>query len=118
MELDNILALKEEGVNYDGALRRFSGSAQLYERFLRRFLEDTTFEQLDSALERGEEKDAFAAAHTFKGLTANLGMESLQDIVSQMVEFLRRGQVEEAVGMFQELKGKYDRICGIIDREC
>lgn len=114
MELNNILALKDAGVDLDGALRRFSGSAQLYERFLLRFPGDETFSQLTAALEAGETKDAFVSAHTLKGVTANLGLESLFTLTSEIVEFLRSGELEEARKRYPQLKEKYDIICGII----
>ena len=43
MDLNTILELKGAGVDIDGALRRFSGNSALYEKFLKKFLTDSTF---------------------------------------------------------------------------
>lgn len=43
MDLNTILELKGAGVDIEGALRRFSGNSVLYEKFLKKFLTDSTF---------------------------------------------------------------------------
>ena len=86
MDLNTILELKGAGVDIDGALRRFSGNSVLYEKFLRKFLTDSTFSQITKASEGENRQDALMATHTFKGVTANLGMDKLFNISSFMVD--------------------------------
>ena len=75
MDLNTILELKGAGVDIEGALRRFSGNSVLYEKFLKKFLTDSTFSQITKAFEGENREDALMATHTLKGVTANLGME-------------------------------------------
>ena len=62
---------QETGGDMAGAVRRL-GSASAVERFLRMFAGDDTFAMLQAAMSAGDVQRAFRAAHTLKGLAANL----------------------------------------------
>ena len=100
MDLNTILVLQNAGVDTEGALRRFSGNSGLYERFLTKFLSDPTL----------------TSTHTFKGLTANLGLTRLYGISSEMVDCIRGDKFAEASGKYGELKKAYDEICEILSK--
>lgn len=68
MDLNTILELKGAGVDIEGALRRFSGNSVLYEKFLKKFLTDSTFSQITKAFEGENREDALMATHTLKEL--------------------------------------------------
>lgn len=116
MDTNTILALKEAGVDTEGAVRRFSGNAALYERFLNKFLTDPTFGKVTESFDKGDAEDAILTTHTFKGLTANLGLNPLFDLSAEMVNQLRAGQFKEASENYPKLKAAYDSICRIISR--
>ena len=46
-----IQKLKENGIDTDGTLKRFSGNAELYEKFLLKFKEDETFAGIKPAFD-------------------------------------------------------------------
>lgn len=100
----------------EGAVRRFSGNSGLYERFLNKFLSDPTFGMVTDAFKAGDAQLALTATHTFKGLTANLGLTKLYNISSEMVSLIRDGDYEAAAGTFPDLKAAYDEICGILKK--
>ena len=54
------------------------GGADATRRFLRLFPLDDSFPRLSEALGRGDVQTAFRAAHTLKGVAANLGLERLR----------------------------------------
>lgn len=116
MELNTILTLQEAGVDTEGAVRRFSGNSGLYERFLNKFLSDPTFGMVTDAFKAGDAQLALTATHTFKGLTANLGLTKLYNISSEMVSLIRDGDYGAAAGTFPDLKAAYDEICGILEK--
>lgn len=64
-------------------------SAALIERFVGKFLEDDSYPNLCSALKAGDADAAFRAAHTLKGVSANLSFEQLHASSSQLTELLR-----------------------------
>ena len=114
MDIKRILELQEAGVDTEGALRRFGGNSVLYERFLKKFLSDPTFGDLARAFEIKDEEGALVAAHTFKGVTANLGLTRLYGISSEMVASIRNRDFSEAFGRYPDLKASYDEICEIL----
>lgn len=116
MKLNMISALQEAGVDTEGGLRRFCGDHCLYEGFLKKFLSDSTFQDLGTALETGDEHDSLNMAHTLKGLTANLGFTRLFSISSQMVDLIRKDRFVEAAGKYTELRAVYGEICEILSR--
>lgn len=74
--------------DYAQVLQRLP-SPSLVERFVVKFLGDNSFSSLCEAMEAGKTEDAFRAAHTLKGISANLGLEQLRSSASQLTELLR-----------------------------
>ena len=74
--------------DYAQVLQRLP-SPSLVERFVVKFLGDDSFSSLCEAMEAGKTEDAFRAAHTLKGISANLGLEQLRSSASQLTELLR-----------------------------
>ena len=79
---------QEMGGDMADAVRRL-GSASAVERFLRMFAGDDTFAMLQAAMSAGDVRRAFRAAHTLKGLAANLGLVQLWQAASALTEALR-----------------------------
>lgn len=89
MEQSQLEILAQKGFDVDGCLKRFLNNAGLYEKCLKKFLDDDSFQILVEAYEAGNCQEAFKAAHTLKGLTSNLGIDPLYHILQPMVEKLR-----------------------------
>lgn len=79
---------QELGGSYEEVAARLP-SAKLIERFLLRFPEDPSFNQLLCAVENGSREEAFRAAHTLKGVCANLSLERLRCSADKLTELLR-----------------------------
>lgn len=88
--------MENVGVDVKGALDRFMGNENLYEKFMIKFLDDQNYQNLVKNINAGNWQDAFICAHTLKGLGANLGMQNLYRYLSPMVEILRKGEVEDS----------------------
>lgn len=74
--------------DYAQVLQRLPSPA-LVERFVGKFLNDGSFSELAGAMEAGQTELAFRAAHTLKGVSANLGFEQLRQSASNLTEALR-----------------------------
>lgn len=74
--------------DYADVLRRLPSDA-LVERFSVKFLEDDSYPSLVQAMAQGNCEAAFRAAHTLKGVSANLGFTQLCASASQLTELLR-----------------------------
>lgn len=79
---------KEVGGDYDKVLSRLQGEA-LIKKFVKKFSDDKTMEYLISSFKEGRIEDAFRAAHTIKGVAANLGLDMLGESAAELTERLR-----------------------------
>ena len=105
--------LMDGGIDYDSGLRRMMNKTALYYRFLNKFLEDESYKLLIEASEENNAETVFRAAHTLKGVTANLGLERLCQNASSIVEKVRSmGAVPVPEGLLDEdivqLKESYE----------
>jgi len=83
---------KLEG-NYDEILSRFMSDAMV-ERFMLKFLKDTSFQEVSEALNKNDGETAFRAAHTLKGVALNLSLSKLAVSASELTENLRDLQID------------------------
>ncbi len=81
--------LEDKGFDVDGTMKRFLNNETLYMKCLKKFLDDSSFEKLKIAFEKGNCKEAFEGAHTMKGFVSNLGINEIYHLLIPMVEKLR-----------------------------
>lgn len=96
------------GGDYDSTLARLITEARII-KFARKFQDDPSYGELCSALEKGDVKAAFLAAHTLKGVSQNLGFDSLYRCASAVTEILRAESLDTGAWM-DELKSRYETI--------
>ncbi len=82
------------GGDYASVKERLPDDA-LVQRFLNKFLADTSYERLSNAVREGDYVEAFRAAHTLKGVSQNLSLQRLSNSVSTLTELLRNKTNEE-----------------------
>lgn len=85
------------GGDYKQVLTRLP-SAKLIERFVGLFLSDSSYHQLCQAMQAGNREEAFRAAHTLKGVCANLSFTKLYTSSSELTELLRGASGEIPAG--------------------
>lgn len=96
------------GGDYEDIMSRFK-SESLIKRFLPMFLRDPSFNELTSALEKGDAGTAFRAAHTLKGVTANLSLAKLNSVSVEITEMLRAENLSAAKEYYPAVKEVYDK---------
>ena len=79
---------KKMGADYAEIISRL-GSEKLVDRFLLKFPIDPSMNQLRDAVAAGNIENSFSAAHTLKGVTANLSFTALMKAASALTEQLR-----------------------------
>ena len=84
--------LRRFGANVDEGMERCLGEEEFYLEMVDMTLADDNFEKLISAVEAGDKKAAFEAAHALKGITANVALTPLYKETSEMTELLRAGE--------------------------
>ncbi len=98
------------GGGYEDALKRLMRESFMI-RFLHEFTVDPSMSQLNAAMEAEDYEQAFAAAHTLKGVTANLSLVSLNQLAVEITEMLRNGaDIEGAKDMLPILQKSYDSV--------
>ncbi len=110
-------ALVEAGVDVEGSIRRFCGNEGLYEKFLMKFLADDNFNKMEPAFRANDFDTALIAAHTLKGVSANLGINRVYEIASEIVNLIRNEKYEDAKGLYNKFENAYKEIYQIIEHE-
>ncbi|MCM1272393.1 MAG: Hpt domain-containing protein [Clostridium sp.] len=101
-------------VDLDGAMERFMNNEAMYEKFLKKFANETIYDQLVSAVEEQDADKAFSAAHTLKGVCGNLSLQGLFDIVSKQVECFRAKDMEKGGAMMPQVTAEYEKVMALI----
>ena len=109
---------QEMGGSYADVSTRLP-SPSLVQRFVCKFPEDKSYEALEGAMESGSREAAFRAAHTLKGVCANLSFARLLASASDLTELLRPEAdsiPESAHAAMEQVRGDYAVTVGAIRR--
>lgn len=106
--------LEKLGINVSKTLPRFMGDENFYKKFLKKFADDFNIGELKKELDEADFDASIVTVHTLKGITANLGIESLYVIANDMLNCLRSGDMEKARVLFFELEDEYKIIAKVI----
>ena len=101
------------GGSYDSA-KRILPMDQLIAKFVVKFLDDKSFEKIETASQTGDGSGIFEGAHAMKGVCANLGLDSLSQAASVLAEEFRPGNTRtmddaEVQAKIAELKVRYEQ---------
>lgn len=91
----NIEQLKASGIDYDEGLDRFSGNSHLYEKYLKKLLDITLYEEMKQAIEHGDIEVAFDCAHKLKSLIGNLSINHFYNEIKNLTDQLRAKTVDK-----------------------
>lgn len=99
------------GGDYPATMERFMGNEALYLRLLDLLFRDESLSRLRTALETGNIKSAFEAAHTLKGAVGNMGLTPLYQAVCAIVEPLRAGeQRRDYPALYEAIQTEFQRV--------
>ncbi|MCI9296647.1 MAG: Hpt domain-containing protein [Lachnospiraceae bacterium] len=114
MTADEKQKLEAGGVNVEEAMQRFMNNEKLLERFLKKFVVDGSYNDLVKAIEEKDCDKAFTQAHTLKGVTGNLALAKLHDLVNRQTDHLRGKEFDTAAAMMAEVTKAYEEVIGAI----
>lgn len=104
--------LIENGADVENTLKRFMGNEAMYEKFLKKFADNSNYSGLEENIQAGNYEEAFKCAHTLKGVSANLGLDPICKAASDLTEEFR-GKANDEVNsdrvqeIWQELQKSY-----------
>ena len=93
-----IEALKAYGANTDEGLARCFNNEAFYLRLVGMGLADANFDRLRDAMNAGDARAAFEAAHALKGSIGNLALTPIFEPVSALTEILRGKDAVDGAG--------------------
>lgn len=108
--------LTAASVDVNDALERLMGSEALFERLLKKFLEDSNFASLERAIDADDAKSALVFSHTLKGLCGNLSMTKLAGLFTEQTALLRKGDFNEAKEMMPAISSAYQDVSEAVGR--
>lgn len=94
------------GGDYEGVMGRLL-SEERVKKYLFKFLNDKSFENLQTALAESNQEEAFRMAHTLKGVSQNLGFTRLFVSSDALTEALRNELREDAGALFCKVEADY-----------
>lgn len=107
-------ALKNDGNDVDGTMARFMNRTAMYEKYLRKYLNDPCFSDLTKSLKDGNIEEAFKASHTLKGVSSNLGLTNLLEADVVIVEKLRNNIMDGLSEDYEAIKVEHEKIIAMI----
>lgn len=105
--------LEDWGCDIDEGLERLGGDEEFYETLLSGFVQENSMGELTMAMETGDYRRAFEAAHGLKGDTGNLSLTPLYEAVCSLVEDLRPAY--GGVAVKASLAEDYARVVRLFD---
>lgn len=104
------------GSDYQPVLDRFLGDERILEKFVRRFLEESTFGQLEEAVQKQDYQAVECEAHALKGVCANLGFERLREVCGELVSCVRENRSQDVTEDFPRVAEQYGIVCKAIKK--
>lgn len=104
-----IKLLSEYGADVPGIMERFLNDEDLYNSCIHAFYEDNTFNDLGISIETANYDDAFNYAHTLKGITGNMGLVPLYNLIVILVESLRSRDYSQINFQYKKIMDEYNK---------
>lgn len=102
------------GSDYNTVLHRMGNSERMVDKFVKKFLNDTTADQLFDALNNKDYETAFRMAHTLKGVCLNLGFDKLMNSSSELTEALRNEVADNVSELLENVQHDYAQVMGLL----
>ena len=112
---DILKELKGIGADVDGILELFGSDASVYERLLKKFINDESYYQgIIDSIEEGDFEEAVLNAHTLEGAAANLGFTELSAAGANILTKLQDGKTDDFKADLERLTEEYNKIKNIL----
>lgn len=80
---------------------------EMVQRFIFKFLDEKSYDELNTAMQEHDYETAFRAAHTIKGICQNLSFTKLYRSSNQLTEALRFKKYQETEELFNAFSNDY-----------
>ena len=111
----SVETLQAAGVNTQEGLTRCMNNEAFYLRMVGMGLDDNNFDALETAVNAGDLKAAFEAAHALKGVTANLALTPILKPVEEITELLRVPVETDYAPLLAQVKDAREKLLALKD---
>lgn len=88
-------SLKYWGALPEKAVMRLLGDHEFYYKMLKSFLASREFDDIENAIRKNDRHELFMAAHSLKGASATLGLESMKELSHENLMIAREKLIDE-----------------------
>ncbi len=106
-------SLRRFGANTEEGLSRCMDNEDFYLRLVNMALDDAGYDKLASAIESGDRKTAFEAAHSLKGSLGNLALTPIYAPVAELTELLRGEQDTDYKALLDQILLQRDALLAL-----
>lgn len=99
--------LRNHNFDVDGAVERFAGKTDLYDKYIKLFTEEDSYFNLEDAVTNLDYVNMELYVHSLKGLAGNLGVNSVYNATCVMLKELRTGDKEKALNLFKYVEEEF-----------
>lgn len=103
------------GIDVKSALERFMGNEAMLEKYLGRFLNEKSYNELVQAVAEDNSEAAGRAVHTLKSVCGSLGFGEMLPLVLEQEKAIRGGDWAKAKEMMPEITASYEKICAALN---
>ena len=107
--------LKECGIDTNDGLKRCMNNEAFYLRLVNMALDDGVFDRMRAAVESGDVKEIFEAAHAMKGMLGNLSLTPLVTPASEMTELARGGCEADYSALWDIIRTRREELLSLRD---
>lgn len=108
--------MRSDVISYKDGARMFAGRDDLYEKYLRKFVRDTHFQDALTALEKGNYVEVLNNIHPLKGITGTLGMNAYFETCYQVVSAIRQERFTVLEELLQEAGDERSRVLKMLEQ--
>ncbi len=100
------------GIDVKTGLERLGGNKKLYKELLLKFIERYSLapQQIRSALESNKTEEAAHLAHTYKGVSGNIGATKIYSSINELEQMFQQNKKSEIDGLLNTLEKETKRI--------
>ena len=109
--------LRNYGANVEEGMARCMNNEAFYLRLVNMAAEDKGFDRLRTAVESGDKKECFEAAHALKGMLGNLALTPMAEPASEMTELLRTGVDTDYQSWLKQILEQKEKLAALRDED-
>jgi HPt (histidine-containing phosphotransfer) domain-containing protein len=105
---------REIGVDVKDVVSRMGLTEKHLKKYLRKFMDNKEYDKLTRAVEENDAYNMEWAAHTLKGVCANLGLNNLLADFQEIVNCVRSEQTDRIPDLYRQSAEDYNRVMSML----